>query len=93
VALETLENGVVLGIDGKHLHPLAPRRRHDSLAGHDKNLLARHGDVFARLDRGEGGAEAGDSDDGDKDEVGLGQRRELDETGFAAVQSDVRRHP
>ena len=79
----------MLRVDRQHLHALAPRRGHHGFARHHEDLLRGHGDVLARLDRREGGFEAGDSDDGDENEVGLGQGREFDEARFAAVEGHL----
>jgi hypothetical protein len=69
----------VLTIDRENLHALAPGRGHHRLAGHDENLLARHGEILPGLDRRERRSQAARADDGDKHEIGLGEGREFDQ--------------
>jgi len=86
VALEALEDGVVLGVDGEEFDVVLARGGHDELAGEDEDFLGSEREVFAGGDRGERGFEAGGADDRDEDDVGLGERREFDEAGEAAVE-------
>ena len=63
-AFEALKNRAVLAIHRQNAHTLPSGRVHDDLSGHDQDFFARHGDVFSRFDGGQGGAQAGGSDDG-----------------------------
>ena len=69
----------MFAVHRQHRHALAARGGHHGFAGHDEDFLAGHGDVFPRLDRRQRGPQSAGADDGDEDEIGLGQRGEFDE--------------
>lgn len=73
VAFEALENGVVFGIDWKDSHAFIGGARGDDFPGHDKDFLRCDGKVFPGFDGGEGGLEACGADDGDENDIGLGE--------------------
>src|ERR1041385_2818541 len=50
-SIETLEDRVVLAIDGKNLHSFLLRLPHHNLAGHYEDFLAPHREIFSRLNR------------------------------------------
>ena len=89
VALEALENSVVLAVDGQNFRAAGRRGGEDVLAGEDEDFLRREREVFAGLERGEGRFETGGADDSDEDDVGAGQLREFDEAGEAADETSV----
>jgi hypothetical protein len=64
--------------------------REDVLAGEDEDLFRGEGEVFAGVERGEGGLETGGADDGDEHDVGGGQAGEFDEAGEAADEARPR---
>ena len=68
-ALEALEDGGVLTVDGQDLHAVFLRRRSDQLAAGDEGLLVGKGDGLPRFDGIHGGQEPGDADDGVEDRV------------------------
>lgn len=82
-AVEALEDGVVFTVDGEDADTAGAGGVHDETAGHDEDFLGGDGEVAAAIDGGEGGFEAGGSDDGDEDEVGFGGADEVGEPVFA----------
>ena len=87
VALEALEDGVVLAVDGEELSAVFFRGGHDELAGEDEDFLRGEREVLAGGERGERGVEAGGADDGDQHDVRFGQLREFDESGKSADEA------
>ncbi len=70
---EGLGHGAVFAVDGQQLYPLPRHRRHHQLPGHHQGFLVGQGDILARLDRGQGGGEAGRSDNGRNHQFRFGQ--------------------
>jgi hypothetical protein len=76
-AAQRLVDGGVLGVDGDDLATAAgPGAGDDGPAG-DEALLVGQREPLAVRERGQGGRQAGEPDDGVQHDVGLGQRREL----------------
>ena len=69
-ALEALEDGGVLTVDGQDLHAVFFRRRRHQLTAGDQGLLVGKGDGLPRLDGIHGGQEPCDADDGVEDRIG-----------------------
>ncbi len=79
---EALEDGGVFAVDGEDADSVATGFVHDDATSHDEDFLGGDGDVLAGADGGEGWGEACGADDGDEDDVGLGEHGEFEETGF-----------
>ena len=91
MALEALEDGVVLAVDGEELRAAGGGGGEDVAAGEDEDFLGGEGEVFAGGEGGEGRLEAGGADDGDEDDVGGGELGEFDEAGEAGDEAGAGR--
>ena len=85
VAVEALENGVVLAIDGEEFDAALGGGGGDDFASHDEDFLGGDGEVFAGFNGGERGVESGGADDGDEDDVGTGEGGEFEQAFRAEV--------
>src|SRR5262249_9204737 len=74
------ENGGVLAVDGEYADAMFAGFAHDDFAGHDKNFLGSHRDIFTCANGGEGGAKSGCSDNGNQDDISAAHGSELDKT-------------
>ena len=81
MALEALEDGVVLAVDREKFCAAGGSGGEDVLAGEDEDFLGGEGEVFAGGEGGEGGLEARGADDGDEDDIGGGELGGFDEAG------------
>ena len=79
----------MLGIHRQHPHAAPAGLVHDDFPRHHQDPLAGDGDVLARADGGERGLQAGGADDGDEDNVSLGQGGEAHEAVGARVDLDA----
>ena len=73
LAAQQLVEGVMLAVDRQQAHAPSARAGRDGPAGEDEDLLARQGDVLARLDGREGGLQPRGADDGGDDGAHLGE--------------------
>ena len=89
-ALETLENGAVLGVHGDDVRPPALRLGHDQLPGADQGLLIGQGDAFFLPDGGQGGLQAHAAHNGGDHGVGLGQLGRQQQTLRPLRHPDIR---
>ena len=71
VAVQALENGVVLAVHGQYAHSGLPRFFHHDLSGHDQNFLAGDGQVLPRLNGGQCRAQPRCAHDGNQHHVRL----------------------
>ena len=86
MALEALENGVVLAIHGQERAAALARGGHHKLAGEHENFLRGERDGFLRCDGREGGLQSGGADHRDKNDVGFGEDRQFAQAGETAVK-------
>ena len=91
MAFQTLEDGVVLAVHGQDVHAFAFGGLSDSLAGHDEDFLAGHGQVHAALDGGQGRSQARSAHDGHQHHVGIGFIDEIHQPLRASMQHHIRR--
>ena len=89
-ALETLENGAVLGVHGDDVRAAALRLGHDQLPGADQGLLIGQGDAFFLPDGGQGGLQAHAAHNGGDHGVGLGQLSRQQQALRPRLHPDVR---
>ncbi len=82
-AFQALKNGVVLTVDRQNVYALVARFAHHDLARHDQNFLARHGEILARFDRRQRGAQTARADDCHQHHVRICQAGDLEQTRFA----------
>jgi hypothetical protein len=89
VALEALEDGVVLAVDREEFGAAFLCRGHHELAGEHENFLGRQGEVLAHGECGERGLESRGADDGHQHDIRLGLLGKFDEAGQAADKPGV----
>ena len=88
--LETLKDRVVLRIDRQDLRAFPRRGPHHCLARHDEDLLARHRQVFPRLDRRQCRPQAPCPDNRNQHHVGIRQAGDLLAAPLRRPKSPVR---
>lgn len=91
MALQALEDGVVLAVHGQDVHAFAFRSLGDGFACHDEDFLAGDGEVHASFDGCECWSESRRADDGDEHHVSIGFIDQIDESLRSGVQNDIRR--
>src|ERR1017187_144880 len=91
VALDALEDGAVLAVDGQDPRHPPHDLRHPDLAGENRDLFRGEGQVLPRGDRGQGRLESRRADDGDEDDVGAGQGREVRDAPRAGQEAGAPR--
>ena len=81
LALQTLEDGGVLGVDWENWHTSITCRSHDDLPSHDEGLLVGEGDSLVGLYGSHCGAESTEADHGGHDDVYIGGLHGLLDSG------------
>ena len=71
MTIETLENSVVLAIDGQEFDTALVCRAGDDFPSHDEDFLGGDGQILACLDGRQCGLETCRADNGDEHDVGL----------------------
>jgi len=89
LSIEALEDGGMFAVHREHTDTAPARLVHHDFTGHDEDFLGSDGDVLAGTDGGEGRGEAGGADDGDEDDVGLGQGGQFEEAFGTGGDADA----
>ena len=89
MAVEALEDRVVLAVHRQQCHTLAFCGRGDDLTRHDEDLLGSDGQVLARLDGGQRGMQSGGADDGDEHDVRLREGGQVHQALRSGVDGHV----